>query len=175
MNADLCQLQNALFNMLDGLDLTQTQLRPIASPHGWSIQQIVEHLLLTHSSTEAVVGNRLVKGRPTRTQPNLFQRLAQPAVTKFGYFPHGRIAPAAVIPPDTTHPLSGQGLINATAEHLYRLDGVFSEAKEAFGSVRCATHEVLGPLSIDQWAEFHLVHGLHHVRRIAAIRRAHHL
>jgi hypothetical protein len=34
---------------------------------------------------------------------------------------------------------------------------------------------VLGPLSINQWSRFQLIHGEHHVKQILAIRDAHHL
>ncbi len=34
------------------------------------------------------------------------------------------------------------------------------------------TTHVLGPLNIDQWRKFHLVHGEHHLKQIAAIRKA---
>jgi hypothetical protein len=44
------------------------------------------------------------------------------------------------------------------------------EAK--FGSrIKVLDHPILGPLSIDQWRRFHLVHGLHHVKQIRRLRR----
>ena len=47
------------------------------------------------------------------------------------------------------------------------------QAEKAFGSTRCLSHFILGPLSAAQWRRFHLTHGAHHARQITAIRRAH--
>jgi len=175
-NATLHQLQREIANSLHSLDATQTQLRPPSRPAKWSIQQIIEHLLLTYSSTETAIIARLVKGTPTRARPTLTHRVFQFGVTKCGYFPTGRKAPEIVTPQPTTHPLSGDDLAQATAEHLARLDLLFTEAETLFGpGSQCASHAVMGPLNIDQWRKFQLVHGEHHLKQIAAIRKAHHV
>lgn len=176
MNVTLCQLQREIASTLRGLDATQTQLCP-ASIHGkWSIQQIIEHLLLTYSSTEAAINARLTKHAPTRAQSTLRQRVFQYAVTRCGYFPTGREAPPMVTPQPTTHPLSGENLTHASAEHLTRVDLLLTKAETLFGpSSQFASHAVLGPLNVDQWRIFHLVHGRHHLKQIAAIRKAHNL
>jgi len=175
MDTDLQRLQHGIGNSLTGLDASQTQLRPAARPDAWSIQQIVEHLLLTYASTETAITVRLEKRTPTRTKPTAWQRLAQPSVCRFGYFPHGRKAPEIVVPPATSHPLSGGELTHAAAQQLARLDTLFTEAHQVFGTGRCITHHVLGPLTIPHWRRFHLIHGNHHLKQIAAIRKTHHL
>lgn len=176
MNPALLQLQREIASSLHGLDANQTQLHPPARPDKWSIQQIVEHLLLTYSSTETAINARLTKRAPTRAQSTFRQRVFQYAVTRCGYFPPGREAPAIVTPQPTSHPLSGDALTYATAEHLAHLDPLFAEAESLFGPVsQCASHAVLGPLNIDQWRIFQLVHGRHHLKQIAAIRKAHNL
>jgi hypothetical protein len=176
MNATLLQLQREIASSLRGLDATQTQLRPPAHPDKWSVQQIIEHLLLTYSSTETAINARLVKRAPTRAQSTLRQRVFQYAVTRCGYFPTGRAAPPPVAPQPTTHPLSGEDLVHATAEHLSQLDLLLAEAETLFGlSNQFASHAVLGPLNIDQWRMFQLVHGRHHLKQITAIRKAHNL
>jgi hypothetical protein len=174
MNSTLHQLQREIADSLHRLDATQTQLQPPSRPNKWSIQQIIEHLLLTYSSTETAINARLAKRTPTRATPTLTHRVFQFAVTRCGYFPTGREAPPIVTPQPTTHPLSGEDLANATAEHLTHLDLLFTEAETLFGPAsQCASHAVLGPLNIDQWRKFQLVHGEHHLRQIAAIRKAH--
>jgi uncharacterized protein DUF1569 len=176
MNAILHQLQREIASSLRGLDATQTQLRPPSRTNKWSIQQIIEHLLLTYSSTETGINLRLAKRTPTRAQSTLRQRIFQYAVTYCGYFPTGRVAPPFVTPPPTTHPLSGDDLTQATAEHLAHLDLIFAEAETLFGtSSQFATHAVLGPLNINQWRMFQLVHGRHHLKEVGAIRKAHNL
>jgi hypothetical protein len=176
MNAILHQLQREIASTLRGLDATQTQLRPPSRQDKWSIQQIVEHLLLTYSSTETGINARLVKRTPTRAKSTLRQHLFQYAVTRCGYFPSGRQAPPFVMPQPTTHPLSAEDLTQATAEHLTHLDLLFTEAETLFGpNSKCATHAVLGPLNISQWRMFQLVHGRHHLKEVATIRKAHNL
>src|SRR5271168_3211347 len=121
MNSILHQLQREIESSLHGLDVAQTQLQPHSRPNKWSIQQIIEHLLLTYSSTETAINARLVKRAPTKAQSTLGQRLVQYAVTRCGYFPTGRDAPPIVTPKPTAHPLSGEDLAQAAAEHLAHL------------------------------------------------------
>jgi hypothetical protein len=174
MNPTLQDLQSGIAASLQNLDATQTQLQPPSRPGKWSIQQIIEHLLLTYSSTETAINARLAKRTPTRAKPTFANRLVQYAVTRCGYFPTGREAPQMVIPEPTTHPLSGKDLAHSAAERLARLDLVFNEAEILFGpGTQCVTHNILGPLNIEQWRRFHLVHGRHHLKQIAAIRKAH--
>jgi hypothetical protein len=176
MNSTLTQLQREIANSLHSLDATQTQLHPPTRPDKWSIQQIIEHLLLTYSSTETAITARLAKRTPTRAKPTLTHRVFQFAVTRCQYFPTGRVAPPMVTPQPTTHSLSGEDLTQATARHLADLDLLFNEAETVFGAAsQCASHAVLGPLNIGQWRKFHLVHGEHHLKQIAAIRKAHNL
>jgi hypothetical protein len=176
MNSPLHQLQGELAHSLRGLDATQTQLRPPSRPARWSIQQITEHLLLTYSGTETAIDARLAKRTPTRATPSIPQRLAQYTVLRLGYFPSGRKAPPLVTPSPDTHPLSGEELTHATTERLTHLDQLCTEAQNIFGpTARCASHMLLGPLSLDQWRKFQLIHGRHHIRQILAIRKAHNL
>jgi hypothetical protein len=176
MNSTLHQLQREIAASLRNLRATETQLRPPSRPEKWSIQQIIEHLLLTYSSTETAIIARLVKRAATRARPTLTHRVFQIAVTRCGYFPTGRLAPAIVTPQPTTHPLGGEDLAQAAAEHLAHLYLLFTEAESLFGPAsQCASHAVLGPLNIDQWRKFQMVHGRHHLKQIAAIRKAHHV
>jgi hypothetical protein len=171
------QLQSEIARSLEVLTASQTQLRPAKAPHKWTIQQIVQHLCLTYSSTSVAIGNRLDKGRPTQAVPTIPQRCAQLLVTKFGFFPSGRDAPPAVEPPEASTSselhMSGVALAGETARHLTQTDQVLGEAERRFGSARSVSHGVLGPLSIAQWRRFHLVHGRHHLKQIWAIRRDH--
>jgi hypothetical protein len=174
MNPVLNQLRREIASAITGLDVIQTQLQPIARTDSWSIQQIIEHLLLTYSGTEIALNARLAKRSPTRAKPTAFQRIRQHAVCRYGYFPSGRIAPPLAAPPPTERALSGEELTEASAGHLMDLDTLCDEAGLLFGSNnRCASHMVLGPLSVDQWRRFHLTHGRHHLKQIVAIRKAH--
>jgi hypothetical protein len=175
MNATLQQLQSEITYSLRGLDATQTQLQPSSHTDKWTIQQIIEHLLLTYSGAEMALNARLAKGRPTRAKPTVFQHIQQFTVCHLGYFPTGRQAPPMVTPAPTPHPLSGEELAAATKEHLTRFDVLCTETEQLFGTSHFANHNVLGPLSTDQWRKFQLIHGRHHLKQIAVIRKIHSL
>jgi hypothetical protein len=175
MNSTLQQLQGEIAHSVRGLDAIQTQLQPPSPPGKWSIQQIIEHLLLTYSGAEMALNARLAKRRPTRAKPTARQHIQQFAVCRFGYFPGGRLAPPMVTPAPTTHPLSGEELAATAKEHLTRFDGLCTATEQLFDERQCASHNVLGPLSVDQWRKFQLVHGRHHLKQIAAIRKIHNL
>jgi len=180
MDPVLEQLHAEIASAVGDLNIAQTQLRSRNStkPDRWTIQQILEHLFLTYSSTEDAISARLAKGTPTRTRPTLPQHCMQFFVTKFGYMPSGREAPLPVIPPAATPAescLNGAALAAKAREHLNRLDCILDTAEQRFGSVAAVTHFVLGPLTPSQWRCFHRTHGRHHLRQIAAIRRDHNL
>jgi hypothetical protein len=173
MDPTLYQLQREITSTLRGLDTTQTQLRPPTLSGKWSIQQIMEHLLLTYSFTELALNARIAKRSPTKAKATATQKIQQYAVFRLGYYPHGRQAPAAVTPGSTGQPLSGDELTRSAGEHLIRLDALCTEAERLFGNTRCASHTVLGPLCVDNWRMFQLLHGRHHLKQISAIRNAH--
>jgi hypothetical protein len=80
-----------------------------------------------------------------------------------------------VTPPSSVPPRSGSELTQAASQHLSSLDTRCTEAESLFGVNRCASHIVLGPLSVDQWRMFQLVHGRHHLKQIATVRKAHNI
>ena len=172
----LHRLQREIAYSLDGLDAAQTQLQPPSRPHKWTIQQIMEHLLLSYSGTELALNARLTRQAPTRAKPSIPQHLGQYTLIHLGYFPHGRKAPPMVTPEPTAHQLCGEELTIAAAEHLANLDQLCAEAEELFGcTCKFASHTALGPLNVNQWRKFQLIHGEHHLKQILAIRKAHNL
>jgi len=166
------QLEVEITLILSGLDSAHTQFKLPAAPQKWSVQQIVEHLLLTYRSTYGTIQQRIDKGTPTKASPSLSQRLGQFAIMTLGQFPAGRAAPPAVTPPGSATAFNGEQLIILVHEALADLTRQFSEAGQLFGTRRFASHLILGPLSLSQWSRFHLIHGRHHLRQIQAIRHA---
>lgn len=170
MNAMMQDLEAKLTCAVRGLDITQTQ---IALSHKWNIQQIVEHLNLSYASTEALIQTRLAKGRPTQAKPAIAQHCKRLLVAGVGYFPHGLTAPEAVTPPETSNPMSGEEVGLRFSERLRTMDCVLAEASSLFGETKpVASHLFLGPLSIAQWRRFHVIHGLHHLKQIDALRQS---
>lgn len=173
MSPTLHKLETKLSAALHGLNSSQTQLRLSDDPSCWTIQQIVQHLLMTYTSTASSFEGRLAKGTPTLSRPTPAHRAAQFVVIRLGLMPGRRKAPPEVTPPASSPPLSGDELAARANDALANLDHLFHQAEESFGKARCQSHFVLGPLTASQWRGFHLAHGNHHIRQIAAIRRAH--
>jgi hypothetical protein len=176
MHSELKLLQTELECALAGLNDRETQLRPMLDSRRWNIQQIVGHLLLTYSLTITAVETQIAKGVRTRSRPSIAQRVAQFLVVRLGWMPRGRTAPAITTPDPEAYAASGRVLSHAVAERLSMMDVRISDAERLFGvRHRAIRHMILGPLSLPQWCRFHLVHGRHHMRQIAAIRTEHNL
>ncbi len=169
MNPDLVKLKTKVTTCICDLDSEQTQAGPVGK---WKIQQIVEHLTLTYSSTEALIASRIAKGRPTEAKPTVLQHCVRFVVLNLGYFPRGIPAPAAVLPAPAADVLNGDQITSRFSDELERMDALLDEASLLFGERNIvASHVRLGPLSPDQWRRFHFIHGLHHAGQIDAIRR----
>jgi hypothetical protein len=172
MDPILERLEHELTQPLQGLDATQTQLRPTAQPDKWSIQQIVDHLILTYALTQRSLETRIAKGRPTHAPVSIKHRTRQFVLVTLGIFPQGRPAPPAVVP-SPAEPLNGHALIQVAHQNLTGLDRLLNQAESIFERRRAISHQILGPLSIHQWRRFHLIHTRHHIKQILAIRRDH--
>jgi hypothetical protein len=171
MNRDLETLRDELERSLGGLDERQTQLRPGGDPARWNIQQIATHLLLTYAATETALDARIAKAIPTKARPALAQYAGQFTLLRLGYFPRGRKAPERVTAPADASAVPGGVLIAQVHAAIDTLDRRVAVAEAIFGpELRAVSHIVLGPLSTRQWRRFHLIHGRHHIRQIAAIR-----
>ena len=173
MNLLFDNLQHEIETSLMGLDERQTQLRPSNKPAAWSIQQVVEHLLLSYASTAGVFETRIMRNSPTKASPNLAQHLGRFVLLQIGYFPRNRRAPLAVTPSADGKALPGYVLALQAKEQLESLDRLTATAERMFGRRRAITHGVLGPLRMSEWRQFHRLHGAHHAKQIRAIRADH--
>ena len=174
MSPELAALELRLKVATEPLTAAQMQLTPTDRPDCWSIQQILEHLMLTYKLTCATFETRLAKAKPTRARPGMAQRLGQFTLIKLGHFPYGRTAPENVYPGSPSILQSGQEMAVTLHAELERLDVLISRAEVQFGlRTQAISHQILGPLTAQQWRTFHLVHGLHHLKQIGLIRRAH--
>ena len=171
MHQTLQDLETELTGSLTGLTSAQTIATPPDHPEKWCIQEIIGHLLLSYASTTQLFESRIAKGRATRTKPTVPQRLGQFYILTLERFPQGRRAPDAVCPPPPCPTCNGAALIQRVHVELTRLDAAIDRAADLFGGdVRAISHIVLGPLSVDGWRTFHLVHGRHHLGQILALR-----
>ena len=137
-------------------------------PEGkWSSAQVVEHLLLTHTSTTAGLRKVLAAGAPQGGRPTLKQRLVQFVVLDVGYFPPGRKAPAFTVPKGA----EPEQVVPTDEQALRDMDAAISEGEQRYGAgVKIADHPVLGPLTARQWRKFHFVHARHHMKQVARLR-----
>jgi len=56
---------------------------------------------------------------------------------------------------------------------IEQMDEIIAGCEKAMGSgKKLLDHPILGPLTARQWREFHLVHGLLHVKQIRRLRSA---
>jgi len=172
MQTELRCLRVELERAIAGLDQCQMQLRPAGLLESWTIQQIVEHLRLTYAATLAAMDARIAKGTPTKAKVSLQLRAAQWMVLRFGYFPRGRKAPAAVTAEVGMLPVSGAEMMMRLDAELTQVESSMAQVEALFGAeARAVNHRLLGPMCSRDWQRFHLTHGRHHLKQVAAIRR----
>ncbi len=169
MNERFKPLEEKLTRAVSDLDMVQTQVH---EPGQWNSQQIVEHLILSYGATVGVLRTRIDKQRPTQATPTLVQHCQRAFVVRLGNFPRGVAAPAEVTPPSDTAAVDGEHLTTRFRDALSQMDVALDEVGALFGDkTRSASHMILGPLNPPEWRRFHVVHGLHHILQIEALRR----
>ena len=110
----------------------------------WSLGQILNHL---------ATGIRLtMEGRPAPAEPTREQDVARRRFFRAGKFPEGVAAPFPILLPEP-------GLVSRTeADALAMVIDRFASAAGPF-----AAHPILGPLTKDEWTQFHCMHCVHHL------------
>ncbi|MHB1021024.1 MAG: DUF1569 domain-containing protein [Acidobacteriaceae bacterium] len=176
LHPELSVLQEEIKATLYGLDDRMTQMHPRKRPESWSIQQILQHLMLTYELSSRAFADRIAKGSPTARSITLKEKLIQKTVLDWGYLPNGRKAPEAVLPQKLTlPPMSGEQLAQETDRRLREMDQFGTLVESKFGPGRCVSHMILGPMSVSQWRTFHVVHGRLHLKQVARLRGEMHL
>jgi hypothetical protein len=171
MHAVLERVVSQIASDVRGLDAETTQLHPSGLAHKWTAQQVVEHLVLSYRLTSAALEIRLSKGRVSRKQTRTkLQWSLQLMILSFGALPRG--VPAL----DETVPVKGQfsamdgrQLGDLLREEAEATDALLDTCRRRFGIDRVGAHPWLGPLRVDQWRRFHVVHGLHHVVQLRSL------
>ena len=136
-------------------------------PEGkWCAAEIVEHLLITYTSTTKGLRKVLAAGKPLATRPTLKNRVFQFAVLDAEYFPKGRKAPEATLPKG----LDPAQVVRVVSQMLPDMDAAITECERKYGKVRIADHPVLGPLTAVQWRTFHFVHARHHMKQVERLK-----
>jgi hypothetical protein len=171
MHAVLERVVSQISSEVLSLDAETTQLHPNGLAYKWSAQQVVEHLVLGYRLTSSALETRLNKGRLSRNRKRTYlQWSLQLMILSFGKLPRG--VPAL----DETMPVAGrfaamdgQQLGNLIRQEVDAMDKLFDACRRKFGMERVAVHPFLGPLRVDQWRRFHVVHGLHHLTQLRSV------
>ena len=164
MDPHLATLRRAITSAIEGLSTEQMVWHP---PQKWCAAEILEHLYLTYTGTTKGFGRILSAGKPLGTKPTWKNHAQTLVVLGFGYMPSGRKAPVHSEP----RGLPLQQVAAEITSKIAEMDEAIALCQEKFGSrAKVLDHPFLGPFTTSQWRKFHLVHGLHHVKQIRALR-----
>ena len=171
MHAVLERVVSQIESELGGLDAGTTQLHPKDLSYKWSAQQVIEHLVLGYRVTSDALDSRLKKGRLARDRKRTWlQWSLQLMILTFGKLPQGVPAQKETTPtPDRFAAMSGAQLGKLLRDEIERMDTLLDGCRRKFGMERVTRHPFLGPLRVDQWRRFHVVHGYHHVHQLHSV------
>jgi hypothetical protein len=171
MHAVLERVVSQISSEVLSLDAETTQLHPNGLAYKWSAQQVVEHLVLGYRLTSGALETRLKKGRLSRNRKRTYlQWSLQLMILSFGKLPQGVPALDETMPvAGSFAAMDGQQLGNLLRQEIDAMDKVFDACRRKFGIERVAVHPFLGPLRVDQWRRFHVVHGLHHLAQLRSV------
>ncbi len=171
MHAVLERVVSQISSEVLGLDAETAQLHPKGLVYKWSAQQVVEHLVLGYRQTSGALEKRLAKGRPSRNQKRTYlQWCLQLMILTFGKLPRGVPALDETVPvADLFAAMDGKQLSELLRREIDAMDKLFDACRRKFGMERVAVHPFLGPLRVDQWRRFHVVHGFHHLTQLRSV------
>ena len=164
MDHYLARLQREIDSAVEGLSKEQLTWHPDGK---WCVGEILEHLYLTYTGTTKGFGRVMEAGKSLARKSTLRDRSRAFVVVGLGYMPGGREAPPMARPRGT----SSETVFAQIGPKLKEMDETMTRCAEKFGSrMKLLDHPFIGPLSVDQWRKFHLVHGMHHVKQIRLLR-----
>jgi hypothetical protein len=171
MHAVLERVVYQIESEVRGLDAETAQLHPKDLPYIWSAQQVIEHLVLGYQLSSAALESRLKKGRLSRHRRRTWlQWSLQLMVLTCGRLPKGVPATEETTPvPGSLTATNGLQLVDLLRKEIAVMDTLLDQCRQKFGMERVATHPLLGPLRVDQWRRFHVVHGYHHLKQLQTV------
>jgi tetrahydromethanopterin S-methyltransferase subunit G len=158
---------------LSSFDARSANVHPWGKPHCWSVQQVVEHLVLSMDGTRIALEERLAKGRPERKSHRSRTEWAlQLMILSAGHMPKGVGAPEQTTPKAHLPGTSVRELTDRLETAVESLDATLDECRQRFGMERVGRHFLLGPLRMDQWRRYHVLHLRHHLRQVSDLRES---
>lgn len=164
MDSDLETLLKTLQTAIEGMPEEELQWHRAGK---WSAAEVLEHLYLTYTGTIKGFERLLAAGRPIATQASMKHRVQAWFVFTLNYLPTGRKAPVQTTPKG----LAAERVRTELERKIAAMDQIIEECEGRFGSRKLLDHPMLGPLTAKQWRRFHLIHGRHHAKQIAHLRR----
>ncbi|HEY3928376.1 MAG TPA: DinB family protein [Candidatus Koribacter sp.] len=164
MRSHLEQLSHELESAVS--DMSDEDL--LRAPEGkWCVAEVLEHLRLTYTSTAKMLEKNQAQMVVERAALDERAKTARELILQQGGFFEGGQAPPFATPkdpPDVT-------VRTRILEDLKRLDAALSEGEQRRGKeANQGNHFALGPLTGEEWRQFHLAHGRHHVKQIEKLR-----
>jgi len=153
---------------IDASVVGMTEAEMIWRPEGkWSTAEIIEHLSLAFLVTVKAGRFVLRQESPEIRRSTILERVLVTLAIDLGYFFMRLKAPRMVTPrgmaPEEARKVMLQSLID--------MDEVLRQCLEKFGAGRpILPHPFLGPLTVEQWRKFHVVHTRHHMKQVKALR-----
>jgi len=165
MHPHLQCTREAIDQATDGMTLDELSWHPDGK---WCTAEILEHLALAYGGTAKALARVAEGGKSVATPQSFKQRIGTWVVTGGEFIPGGRKAPAGVTPKGT---MSADQLLPAIRKYLVEMDEAINACESNLGTkIKIADHPVLGPLTVNQWRKFHMVHTRHHMKQIVALR-----
>ena len=139
--------------------------RAAVRPGGWTIAQILEHLMLAFTGNTKTLEKALASGEVRARPPMFKQRLGRLLVVDLGYFPKAQ-APEMTIPSGSVPP---EQIVEAVRSSLDALDVTLDRIADRFGTeALVANHPYFAGMTVPQWRKFQWRHAVHHSRQIRA-------
>ena len=165
MKSALQQLANQIAHETQDLTTEQLNWREKGK---WSVGEILEHLSLTYSGTKLAFDRCLQSGKPSARVPSATDRVRAFVVTRLGYLPNGREAPAGTRPKGA----ASESIREDFANKISLMEASIEESERRFGKgAKVLDHPLLGPFTANEWRRFHWVHGRHHLSQIRRLRK----
>ncbi|HEY3988584.1 MAG TPA: DUF1569 domain-containing protein [Acidobacteriaceae bacterium] len=156
---------------LGRFDATSANVHPWGRPHCWSIHQVVEHLVLSMDGTRTTLEERLAKGRPGRNlQRSRTEWALQLMILSAGHMPKGVGATHETTPKANLPSAGVRELTERLETAITLLDATLDRCRQRFGMERVGRHFLLGPLRVDQWRRYHVLHLRHHLKQMCEVR-----
>jgi hypothetical protein len=166
VTSKLFKLRDQLVTAIEGMSAEDLARHPEGK---WSSAEILDHLNLTYRGTIKNCERCLAAGKSGASTDRRSKRWQRRGILWLGYFPPGRKSPERALPRGTPIPQ----LTTEIFQNIARMESVIGECDARFGPGEViAEHPILGPLTANEWREFHWVHGRHHARQIIKLKNS---